>query len=77
MKEKEFIEAMNSIDIPPEMKERLKAGLLQCQGHKPEFSGKGERTMVKKKRIGGLVAVAVLALSITAFAASSGIVSMW
>lgn len=32
--------------------------------------------MMRKKRIGGLVAVAVLALSITAFAAS-GVVSMW
>ena len=75
MKEEEFIRAVSHIDMSADERDRMKEKLIAYQ-KTTVVTEHGGGKMLKKKRLGGLIAVAVLALSITAFAAT-GIVSSW
>lgn len=92
MKEKDLIRAMKGVAVSSEGKARIAARVAAEQEGKARIAARvaveqeGVRetgtvkmrrhTMKSKKRVGGLIAAAVLVLGVTAFAAS-GVVSSW
>lgn len=78
MKDKEYIRAMNSINISNEMKERVLAKSIKVNHEiKNENENKKEKYNMKfKRKIAVILAAAAMILGVTAFA-SSGVISSW
>ena len=77
MKEDKYISAMNSMDIPPEMKRSIVSRITQATyNQKNHLTKKENYKMFSKKKFALVTAAAIIVLGIAVFAAS-GIVTSW